>query len=210
MACASSRLAGAGVASRRPESPEQRASRRGERLVDGRSRRGRSRVRAARPRGRVQGDRQGTGHGDSGRSCAERHRSRPLSNTIARSNWRVRGGALADLRQARVSWRTPRCMALPQAATDHGRPARTGVCLVLDRNCRCPCNRHREREPRTGPMTDATHRRLATPPSSVLAVQNTGPPRSTAAPSENHAQPPRELPTHHPRRASLDHAGRLA
>ena len=60
---------------------------------------------------------------------------------------------------------------------DHGWPARTGLCLVLDRNCRCPC----KPAPRA---RAATHRRLASPLSSVLAVQNTEPSRSSTAPRE--------------------------
>ena len=91
--------------------------------------------------------------GHDGRVCAFLHGPGPISNNLARS-----------------SWRTPQFTALPLARTDHGDRSRTGVFLVLDRNCRWPFSRVRARAPRTGPMTGAKHRRLAKPPSSVLAV----------------------------------------
>ena len=80
----------------------------GERFVGSLARgSGGRRDRAARPRDRVQGDRQGTGHGERGRSCVALRRFWPFSHTIARSSWRVGGGAPAGRRKTTVSWRTP-------------------------------------------------------------------------------------------------------
>ena len=87
---------------------------------DGRSRLGRLGDRAARPRDRVQGDRQGTGHGDGGRSCADLGQLWPFSNIPARSSWRIGGGLSVDPRITQVSGHTPSCTALSQARNDHG------------------------------------------------------------------------------------------
>ena len=76
--------------------------------------------RAASPREQVQRDRQGTGHGDRGRSCVNPGRFWPFSNTVARSSWRVRGGVSADPGIAEVSGHTPTCTALSRAQNDHG------------------------------------------------------------------------------------------
>ena len=70
---------------------------------------------------------------------------------------------------------------------DHGRPTRTGLCLVLARNCRSPGTRLRAPEPRTGRMTAAqppAHRL----PSSVLLF--TPPRSSTTAPTPSRAVRP--------------------
>ena len=66
------------------------------------------RGRAARPRDGLQGDRQGTGHGDNGRSCAYLGRPWPFSIILARLSWRVRGGASIYCPQRQVDRRTPR------------------------------------------------------------------------------------------------------
>ncbi len=50
--------------------------------------------------------------------CDRFCQSWPFSNNLARSSWRVRRGAPAELRQATVSWRTPGCTALPQPQID--------------------------------------------------------------------------------------------
>ena len=49
------------------------------------------------------------GHGDGGRSCADLRRPWPLSNNIARSRWRIRGGAPTYRPQSEVDRRTPSC-----------------------------------------------------------------------------------------------------
>ena len=114
---ASSTLAGAGVAARRPESPEQRASRRGSgwwmvaRGSGGRVSGLLVLAAVCRETGKVRatetvGDRARIGSG----------RWRPVSNTIARSSGRVRGGRQLTLPRRRSTGTPPGPSALTRAA----------------------------------------------------------------------------------------------
>ena len=114
----------------------------------------RPRVRATRPRGRVQGDRQAPGHGDSGRTFV----IDPGRGGPSRPTTRGRAGASVGVRQ----------LAFPRrrsAGAPPGHGAATGRKPITDdrlrRGCAwsstvtvgVPASRHREQAPRTGPMT---------------------------------------------------------
>ena len=66
-----------------------------------------SRVRAARPRGCLQGPARYGPRRKWEIVCGRFRRLWSISNSFARSSWRVRGGAPAGLPPATVSWRTP-------------------------------------------------------------------------------------------------------
>ena len=138
---------------------KQQASREG--VVGGidRSWLGRLGERAARPRDRLPGDRKLRAT-ETWEIVRESPSVVALLDTIARSSWRVRGGAPVGFRLAQVSWRTPSRTALSRAQTIMmARSARARQCLCQDRNCRCPCSTPRVPEP-----VDATDDRAGAPP----------------------------------------------
>ena len=121
-------------------------------------------------------------------SVRDIHRSRPFSNSTARSSWRVRGVLHASSLQ--VNW-----IAAPPVAR-----AATRREAITDRDRR-GCSRSSpvtvglpargfESESRGQDRRGAKHRRLSHAPPSVLAVSHAGPPRSTRPPSESSPRPP--------------------